>query len=152
MKICLCFLVIGGVILVVQPTFIFGSEIKEIAKNTTTYKDNSVSLVQHGHKKTIGAIIGLVCALSVGFVNVSAAKTHGNVSRDSLMIAGGIGTYLLTMIGYLLTPGVSNETMAKVTLFERAGLTMAVVTASIIAGHLLVIANQVNHLKPEDII
>ena len=68
------------------------------------------------------------------------------------MIAGGIGTYLLTMIGYLLTPGVSNETMAKVTLFERAGLTMAVVTASIIAGHLLVIANQVNHLKPENII
>ena len=60
------------------------------------------------------------------------------------MIGGGIGTYLVTIIGFLFTTHSSSETIAKVALCERALLTFAVAIAAIIAGHLLVIANQVN--------
>ena len=95
------------------------------------------------HKKTIGTIISLLCALSAGFMHVSSAKTNGRVSRLSLMIGGGIGTYIVTMIGYLLMNDSSGEAVSKVTLYERALLTIAVATAAMVAGHLLVIANQV---------
>ena len=91
---------------------------------------------------TLGALISLVCALSAGFINVSAAKTKG-ISRVSLMIAGGIGTYLITFIGYFTMANSDGDNSAKVPLNERALLTVAVATASMIAGHLLVIANQV---------
>ena len=90
----------------------------------------------------LGALISLVCALSAGFINVSAAKTKG-ISRVSLMIAGGIGTYLITFIGYFTMANSDGDNSVKVPLNERALLTVAVATASIIAGHLLVIANQV---------
>ena len=59
------------------------------------------------------------------------------------MIGGGIGTYIVTMIGYLLMNDSSGEAVSKVTLYERALLTIAVATAAMVAGHLLVIANQV---------
>ena len=144
LKTLLCTLVIGGVILVVQPTFIFGSDqIEMLKKNSLNQTDTKITPMPHENEKTIGVIISLICALSAGFLHVSAAKTNKQVSRVSLMIAGGVGTYFLTMIGYLLTKDTASATLAKVTLFERAGLTVAVATASIIAGHLLVIANQV---------
>ena len=59
------------------------------------------------------------------------------------MIAGGIGTYLITFIGYFTMANSDGDNSAKVPLNERALLTVAVATASMIAGHLLVIANQV---------
>jgi len=143
LKLCLCLLVVGGVILVVQPTFIFGSHLLQISKNTTNdQKETTVSPMEPEHKKTIGTIISLLCALSAGFMHVSSAKTNGRVSRLSLMIGGGIGTYIVTMIGYLLMNDSSGEAVSKVTLYERALLTIAVATAAMVAGHLLVIANQ----------
>ena len=59
------------------------------------------------------------------------------------MIAGGIGTYLITFIGYFTMANSDGDNSAKVPLNERALLTVAVATASMIAGHLLVISNQV---------
>ena len=125
-------------------SLIFGSDENEILRIATqNQKDTTVSPMQPENKKTIGTIISLLCALSAGFMHVSAAKTNGRVCRISLMIAGGIGTYVMTMIGYLLTTNSSDEAMAKVTVYERALITVAVATASMVAGHLLVIANQV---------
>ena len=127
----------------VQPSFIFGE--KQNFINTTEYtQETSILPKLPEYNMTLGALISLVCALSAGFINVSAAKTKG-ISRVSLMIAGGIGTYLITFIGYFTMANSDGDNSAKVPLNERALLTVAVASASMIAGHLLVIANQVIH-------
>ena len=49
------------------------------------------------------------------------------------MIGGGIGTYIVTMIGYLLMNDSSGEAVSNVTLYERAMLTIAVAIAAMVA-------------------
>ena len=126
--------------LVVQPTFIFGA--KYDFNNFTEKQEDrkSVLMTKPKYEMAFGTVISLICALSAGLINVSAAKTKG-ISRVSLMISGGIGTYLVTFIGYLSMP--NSESSTRIHLYERAFLTMAVATGSMIAGQLLLIANQV---------
>ena len=59
LRVGLCLLVITGVILVAQPTFIFQNGIITSGQNET-----SRELIQHDTKFYIGVIISLLCACS----------------------------------------------------------------------------------------
>ena len=85
LKVSLCLLVVTGVILVVQPSFIFGEKHNFI--NTTEYtQETSILPKLPEYNMTLGALISLVCALSAGFINVSAAKTKGTVWPRTILI------------------------------------------------------------------
>lgn len=128
LRVTLCALVICGVVLVVQPTFIFGHE-----------KSDPVDM---SYDMGLGTLVGLTCAFSAGLINVSANKCLG-ISRLHLMVMGGVGTYVITLIGFYTLPLSSEGRLQHLPLLYRILLTVGVAIGSIIGGHLLVIANQV---------
>jgi drug/metabolite transporter (DMT)-like permease len=85
LKVSLCLSVVAGVVLVVQPTFIFG-----LARTESTPEDLSTYY--------LGVAVSLVCASSAGLTNVASAKTRG-MPRAILMVAGGVGTLAVALIG-----------------------------------------------------
>lgn len=120
----LCIAVIIGVILVVQPSFLFRS----VAHlNYPMY--------------SLGVIIALLCAFSAALINVSSAKLKTAVSRYYLMLYGGFATGAIGLLGHFFT---ALEQDFLIPLHERAFVTVGVSISSIIGGHLLVIANQVH--------
>ncbi len=145
LKMSLCCLVITGVIVVVQPTVIFGppsQNVKNVTEILPAAAADEIAQTTAKNDMTLGTLVGLTCAFSAGLINVSSAKCKG-LSRVQLMIAGGLGTYLTTIIAYFTLPLASGAQGPDFSLQQRIYLTVGVSIGSIIAGHLLVIANQV---------
>ena len=122
LKATLCLVIILGVVLVVQPSFIFPT-------------DAHLNYPKYSY----GVLLGLLCSLSTATINVSSAKAI-DVSRIHLMLFGGIATAAIGAIGYYCS---YIEPFFLVALLERGCMTVGVAIASIFGGHLLVIANQV---------
>lgn len=139
LKIFFCLLVIVGVVLVVQPTFLFAATIEVSSQNVTTKVPKEL---ENSSNYAIGTLIGLTCAFSAGLNNVASAKCKGH-SRITLMIAGGIGTLLTAVVAHLTIMSSPDAYKTSVNLMHRALLTVAVSLGSIIAHNLLIVANQV---------
>ena len=126
LKAVLCTIVIFGVTLVVQPPFIFQSNMAH-----TSYP-----------KYSLGIIIGLLCAFSAALLNVSSAMVK-SIARVQLMLYGGCATLLIGLLGHYFS---YLEPNFLISMTERACMTVGVAVASIFGGHLLVVANQVKRV------
>ncbi len=139
---------VAGVVLVVQPTFIFGQLQVDLFDG-----DNETLTVKEGLRLVgtseyyAGVVVSFLCAASAGLTNVASAKSK-ELSRAILMVFGGIGTVIVALVakyslGHLFTSAASLSLMS-LNNWQKALATSGVSIASIIAGLACIVANQVN--------
>ena len=92
----------------------------------------------------IGILITLFVAISAALVNVSAKKSI-DVPRTYLLFCAGIGMFIFATIMHLCLLGSDLSEIPEIPTWKRYILTTVVALGSMIAGHLLVSANQVKN-------
>ena len=144
LKISLCFAVIAGVVLVVQPTFIFGFHGNTvISANITESSPVIEPTVEKSKDFYLGVAFSLACAASAGLGNVASAKARG-VPREFLMAGGGIGLFMFALISHY-SSNVPSPTglLLSSSVLKRGLITLGVAVGSMAGGHLLAVATQV---------
>ena len=148
MKSSLVLTVIIGVVLIVQPTFIFPSSPfnrTEEAISVTNVTQNLSTIIGNPEEQYyIGILITLFVAISAALVNVSAKKSI-DVPRSYLLFCAGIGMFIFATIMHLCLMGSNLSEIPDIPTWKRYILTTVVALGSMIAGHLLVSANQVKN-------
>ena len=140
LKSSLCLIVVTGVVLVVQPTFIFDDlEVSNV--NVTKSPSTHFSPIQDT-TFYLGIGIAVLCASSSGLLNVAAKKSKGT-PHCLLLITAGLATLILAIPMFFSLKNTFLDQVSDIPIWKRFLLTMGVASASMIAGHLLVIANQV---------
>ena len=135
--------VITGVIFIVQPTFIFSGTFDSI-ENSTSIVTPTKSLHEYPISQYyIGVVLALFASISTGMINVSAKKSQ-NVPRPLLMFCSGISTLILALIMHLCLMGSDFSEIPDIQTWKRYVLTTVVSVGSMIAGYLMLAANQVN--------
>ena len=154
MKSSLVLTVIIGVVLIVQPTFIFPSSpfnrteeaisVTNVTQNLSTIIGNPEEVQNNSQQYYIGILITLFVAISAALVNVSAKKSI-DVPRTYLLFCAGIGMFIFATIMHLCLLGSDLSEIPDIPTWKRYILTTVVALGSMIAGHLLVSANQVKN-------
>jgi len=127
LSITLCFLIVLGDVLVVQPPFLFKDKGSE---NQTSYEDEQPRQ-KHGQYYFLGVGLCLYAAAAGAVANVVGAKCNQmNISSSQLMLVSGISTLLLSLISAsflpnrLLTSPMSLSLKAAILLPVSAVITM----------------------------
>ena len=89
-----------------------------------------------------GVVLALFASISTGMINVSAKKSQ-NVPRPLLMFASGISTLILALIMHLCLMGTDFSEIPDILTWKRYVFTTLVAVGSMIAGYLMLAANQV---------
>ena len=134
--------VITGVILIVQPTFIFSGTFNSIIENSTSIVTPTKSM--HEYPMSLyytGVVLALFASISTGMINVSAKKSI-KVPRQLLMFSSGISTLILALIMHLCLLGTDFSEIPDIQIWKRYVLTTVVAVGSMIAGYLMLAANQ----------
>lgn len=134
--------VITGVILIVQPTFIFSGTFNSIIENSTSIVTPTKSM--HEYPMSLyytGVVLALFASISTGMINVSAKKSI-KVPRQLLMFGSGISTLILALIMHLCLLGTDFSEIPDIQIWKRYVLTTVVAVGSMIAGYLMLAANQ----------
>ena len=130
LSVSLCFLIVLGDVLVVQPPFIFG---EEDTRNETSINvdDEEPSQKKHGQYYYVGAGLCVYGAVSHAVTNVFGAKcSQKNISSSQLMLVSGISSFLLSLISASFLPNrlLSSPQLlsikAAILLPVSAGVTM----------------------------
>ena len=98
LSVSLCFLIVLGDVLVVQPPFIFG---EEDTKNETSsnVKMEEASQKKRGQYYYVGVGLCVYAAAAAAMSNVLGAKCNQkNISSAQLMLVSGISSFLLSLI------------------------------------------------------
>ncbi len=147
--------VISGVVLVVQPVFLFGTVVNMAGNNSDVFNASFKEDIYYKSSGLppvgtptyyAGVAIAFLCASSAGLTNVASAKARG-LSRNILMVTGGLGTLLVAVISQYSLGQYFALPSSSLTDWERALATSGVSVASIVAGLLCIVANQVKVSK-----
>jgi len=104
LSVSLCFLIVLGDVLVVQPPFIFG---EEDTKNETSsnVKMEEASQKKRGQYYYVGVGLCVYAAAAAAMANVLGAKCNQkNISSAQLMLVSGISSFLLSLISAPFLP------------------------------------------------
>ena len=131
LSVSLCFLIVLGDVLVVQPPIIFGED-----KDTKNETFNNVKMEETSQKKRgqyyyVGVGLCVYAAAAGAVANVLGAKCNQkNISSSQLMFVSGISSLLLSLISAsflpnrLLTSPQSLSLKSAILLPVSAGITM----------------------------
>ena len=103
---------------------------------------DSVEDIQNNSQYYIGILITIFVAIAAALVNVSAKKSI-DVPRPYLLCCAGISIFIYAIIMHLCLLGSDLSEIPDIPTWKRYILTSVVALGSMIAGHLLVSANQV---------
>ena len=119
-------------------------------ESTTNMTQNSSSTIadsediQNNSQYYIGILITIFVAIAAALVNVSAKKSI-DVPRPYLLFCAGISMFIYSIIMHLCLLGSDLSEIPDIPTWKRYILTTVVALGSMIAGHLLVSANQVKN-------
>jgi len=132
LSICLCFLIVIGDVLVIQPPFIFPKEDSEHnATHDTQLSEESMSVEKHGEHYFLGVALCLYTAAAISVANVVGAKCNKmDISTSNLMLVSGCSSLILSLVSTVFLPNrvlsdpQSLTTEAAVLLPVSATITM----------------------------
>ena len=104
----------------------------------------SEDIIQNNSQYYIGILITIFVAFAAALVNVSAKKSI-DVPRPYLLFCAGISMFIYAIIMHLCLLGSDLSEIPEIPTWKRYILTTVVALGSMIAGHLLVSANQVKN-------
>ena len=129
LSVSLCFLIVLGDVLVVQPPFIFGED--TMNETSLNADDEEPSQRKHGQYYYVGVGLCVYGAAAGAVTNVFGAKcSQKNISSSQLMLVSGISSFLLSLISAsflpnrLLTSPQSLSLKSAILLPVSAGITM----------------------------
>ena len=132
LSICLCFLIVIGDVLVIQPPFIFPKvESEPNATHDTQLSEESMSVEKHGEHYFLGVALCLYTAAAISVANVVGAKCNKmDISTSKLMLVSGCSSLILSLVSTVFLPNrvlsdpQSLTTEAAVLLPVSATITM----------------------------
>jgi len=99
LSISLCFFIIVGDVLVIQPPFLFPSDVGPYNKTKPLIAEETKSDEKHGHNYYFGVALCLYAAAAMSVSNVVGAKCNKvNITTSQLMLVSGFSSVLLSLV------------------------------------------------------
>lgn len=100
----LCFLIVVGDVLVVQPPFIFGED-ENIETSKALLSEEETGNTKRGGNYYVGVGLGIYAAAAGAVANVTAAKcSKKKISSSQLMFVSGISSLILSFVSVTFLP------------------------------------------------